>query len=334
MRTIAVTIYNHENQKQAAQTNRDKQPSKDSVKEPEPQANTAQENDTKEPEPTASGTTDAENDGQTTPDMAGATVQKNDTKEPEPTASGTTDAENMEQPIKEPVDSTEPEVIQDETDLQEVPAPCNFIIKDNRLGEGGPKAKFGMNLEAITVLKKVESGNRPATSDEQQILSRYVGWGGVPDAFEPDKAGWEKEYQELKAALTLEEYDSAKSSVLNAHYTSPTVIKAIYKAVSSMGFTYGRILEPAALGTSLVYCQKRCQNPNFTEWSWTASAGALRSCFTPMRGFISPDMRMRASRRTSLTLPSGMCRSVSTRSTTQSITGWASLSITTSWRKP
>lgn len=151
----------------------------------------------------------------------------------------------MKQPIKEPTASTEPEVIQDEVDLQEMPAPCNFIITDDRLGEGGPKAKFGMNMEAITVLKKVESENRPATPDEQQILSRYVGWGGVPDAFEPEKAGWEKEYQELKAALTLEEYDSAKSSVLNAHYTSPTVIKAIYKAVSSMGFTSGRILEPA-----------------------------------------------------------------------------------------
>ena len=221
-------------------------PALSSVKEPdEPKANAAQEDDIKKPKSTASGTTDAENEGQTSPDMAGSTVQKDDTDKPEPTASGTTDAENMKQPIKEPTASTEPEVIQDEVDLQEMPAPCNFIITDDRLGEGGPKAKFGMNMEAITVLKKVESENRPATSDEQQILSRYVGWGGVPDAFEPEKAGWEKEYQELKAALMPEEYDSAKSSVLNAHYTSPTVIKAIYGAVSSMGFTSGRILEPA-----------------------------------------------------------------------------------------
>ena len=245
LRTIAVTIYNHENQKQAAQTNRDKQPSKDSVKEPEPKANAAQENDTEKPEPAASGTTDAENGGQTTPDTAGSTLQEDDTDKPEPAASETTDSENAGQPIKEPTASTEPEVIQDEVDLQEMPAPCNFIITDDRLGEGGPKAKFGMNLEAITVLKKVESENRPATPDEQQVLSKYVGWGGVPDAFEPEKAGWEKEYQELKAALTPEEYDSAKSSVLNAHYTSPTVIKAIYGAVGSMGFTSGRILEPA-----------------------------------------------------------------------------------------
>ena len=147
--------------------------------------------------------------------------------------------------MEEPTVSPEPEVIQTESNAQEMPKPCNFIITDDRLGEGGPKAKFGMNMEAITALKKVESENRPATPKEQQVLSKYVGWGGVPEAFEPDKAGWEKEYQELKAALTPEEYDSAKSSVLNAHYTSPTVIKAIYGVVSSMGFTSGRILEPA-----------------------------------------------------------------------------------------
>ncbi len=203
-------------------------PALSSVKEPdEPKTNAAQEDDIKKPEPTASGTTDAENGGQTTPDTAGSTLQEDDTDKPEPT------------------DSTEPEVIQNEADLQEIPAPCNFIITDDRLGEGGPKAKFGRNMEAISVLKKVESGNRPATPDEQQALSKYVGWGGIPDAFEPGKPGWEKEYQELKASLTPEEYGSAKSSVLNAHYTSPTVIKAIYKAVSSLGFTSGRILEPA-----------------------------------------------------------------------------------------
>ena len=191
-------------------------PALSSVKEPdEPKANAAQEDDIKKPKPTASGTTDAGNAGQDTPDM------------------------------EEPTVSPEPEVIQAESNAQEMPKPCNFIIKDDRLGEGGPKAKFGTNMEAITALKKVESENRPATPEEQQVLSKYVGWGGIPDAFEPDKAGWEKEYQDLKTILTPEEYDSARASVLNAHYTSPTVIKAIYKAVSSMGFTSGRILEPA-----------------------------------------------------------------------------------------
>lgn len=157
------------------------------------------------------------------------------------------DSRNMKQPMPdtEPTVSTETEVVQGKSDLQEMPAPCNFIITDDRLGEGGPKAKFGMNMEAIAVLKQIESENRAATPDEQQALSKYVGWGGIPDAFEPGRDGWEKEYQELKEALTPEEYDSAKSSVLNAHYTSPKVIKAIYRAVCSMGFTSGKILEPA-----------------------------------------------------------------------------------------
>ena len=157
------------------------------------------------------------------------------------------DSRNLQQPTAdtEPTASTETEVVQGKSDLQEMPAPCNFTITDDRLGEGGPKAKFGMNMEAIAVLKQIESENRAATPDEQQVLSKYVGWGGIPDAFEPGRAGWEKEYQELKEALTPEEYDSAKSSVLNAHYTSPKVIKAIYGAVCSMGFTSGKILEPA-----------------------------------------------------------------------------------------
>ena len=159
------------------------------------------------------------------------------------------DSRNAKQPTpdtEEPV-FTETEVVQDTSDAQEVsvPVPCNFIITDDRLGEGGPKTKFRMNMEAITVLRQVEAENRVATPAEQQILSKYAGWGGIPDAFEPDKAGWEKEYQELKAALTPEEYDSARTSVLNAHYTSPVVIKAMYQAVGSMGFTSGNILEPA-----------------------------------------------------------------------------------------
>lgn len=145
---------------------------------------------------------------------------------------------------EEPV-FTETEVVQDTLDVQEVPVPvpCNFTITDDRLGEGGPKTKFCMNMDAITVLKQVESEGRTATPEEQQILSKYVGWGGIPDAFEPDKEGWKKEYQELKDILTPEEYTSAKASVLNAHYTSPVVIKAMYQAVGSMGFMSGNILE-------------------------------------------------------------------------------------------
>ena len=121
----------------------------------------------------------------------------------------------------------------------------NYHITDEHLGEGGPKAKFRANMEAIRVLKQLEAENRAATPEEQETLSRYVGWGGLPDAFDPDKPAWASEYAELKNALTDAEYAAARASTLNAHYTSPTVIRAIYEALGHMGFTSGNILEPA-----------------------------------------------------------------------------------------
>ena len=121
----------------------------------------------------------------------------------------------------------------------------NFRITDDHLGEGGPKAKYQMNTAAIRTLKQVEAEGRSATTEEQETLSRYVGWGGVPDAFDPDKPEWALEYAELKSLLTEEEYAAARSSTLNAHYTSPTVIRAIYEALGSMGFTTGNVLEPS-----------------------------------------------------------------------------------------
>ena len=121
----------------------------------------------------------------------------------------------------------------------------NFRITDDHLGEGGPKAKFRANMDAINTLQGIELEGRAATPEEQETLSRYVGWGGIPDAFDPDKPAWADEYLELKAALTPAEYEAARASVLNAHYTSPTVIKAIYEAVGNMGFTTGNILEPS-----------------------------------------------------------------------------------------
>ena len=124
-------------------------------------------------------------------------------------------------------------------------APQNFHITDDHLGEGGPKAKFRMNAEAITTLHEIEFDGRTATPEEQEILSRYVGWGALADAFDPNKPDWADEYKELQVLLTPEEYKAARASVLNAHYTSPTVIKAIYEAVGNMGFTSGNILEPA-----------------------------------------------------------------------------------------
>ena len=121
----------------------------------------------------------------------------------------------------------------------------NFRITDDHLGEGGPKAKFQANVEAIKLLKYLEETTGQATPEQQEILSRYVGWGGLADAFDPAKPAWAAEYAELKGLLTQEEYASARSSTLNAHYTSPTVIKAVYEAVGRMGFETGNILEPS-----------------------------------------------------------------------------------------
>ena len=125
------------------------------------------------------------------------------------------------------------------------PAAENFHITDDHLGEGGPKAKFHANVNAIRLLKELEANGQQASPEQQEILSRYVGWGGVPDAFDPDNESWSKEYAQLKELLTPEEYAAARGSTLNAHYTSPTVIRAIYEAIGNMGFQTGNILEPS-----------------------------------------------------------------------------------------
>lgn len=125
------------------------------------------------------------------------------------------------------------------------PPALDYRITDDALGHGGPKAKFRMNLEAIRTLDTIEGENRRATQQEQEILSRYVGWGGIPQAFDPNNSAWASEYAELKAALTETEYESARASTLNAHYTSPIVIKAVYQAIENLGFQRGNILEPS-----------------------------------------------------------------------------------------
>ena len=131
----------------------------------------------------------------------------------------------------------------------EPPAPKpelhNFQITDDHLGEGGAKAKFRMNMDAINLLKELEFDGRQATPEEQEVLAKYVGWGGLADAFDETKDNWKNEFAELYATLSPEEYAAARSSTLNAHYTSPTVIKAIYEAVGNMGFETGNILEPS-----------------------------------------------------------------------------------------
>ena len=124
-----------------------------------------------------------------------------------------------------------------------LPPAENFRILDDDLGTGGAKAKFRANMAAINLLKELEFEDLQASPEQQEILSRYVGWGGLADAFDPDKAGWRAEYDELKGVLSPEEYAAARASTLNAHYTSPTVIRAIYDAVENMGFQTGNILE-------------------------------------------------------------------------------------------
>ena len=144
--------------------------------------------------------------------------------------------------------STTPEAAAAEEGLNEEGAPelaGNFRITDEELGAGGPKQKFARNIKAIKTLFTLEQEHRGATAEEQQVLSQYVGWGGLADAFDPDKSSWAKEYAELKGLLSEEEYKAARGSVLNAHYTSPTVIRAIYDAVERMGFRTGNILEPS-----------------------------------------------------------------------------------------
>ena len=139
--------------------------------------------------------------------------------------------------------STESPTVEAERPTLEVAG--NFHITDDDLGVGGPKQKYARNIEAIRTLFRLEQEHRGATAEEQQVLSQYVGWGGLADAFDPDKDNWAKEYMELKGLLSEDEYAAARSSTLNAHYTSPVVIRSIYDAVEKMGFQSGNILEPS-----------------------------------------------------------------------------------------
>lgn len=146
-------------------------------------------------------------------------------------------------PMEEVPASEQP--IKVETVSEKEIIPENYRINDEHLGEGGPKVKFRANVEAIRVLKGLEAAGRSASTAEQEILARYVGWGGLADAFDESKPAWASECAELKNLLTRSEYEAARASTLNAHYTSPTIIRAIYETIDRMGFTTGNILEPA-----------------------------------------------------------------------------------------
>ena len=183
----------------------------------------------------------------------------------------------------------------------------NFRITDDHLGEGGPKAKYQANVAAIKLLKYLEETTGQATPEQQEVLSRYVGWGGLADAFDPDKPAWAAEYSELKELLTPEEYAAARASTLNAHYTSPTVIRAIYEAVEQMGFRTGNILEPSCgVGNFFGMLPESMAGAGCTAWSWTASPGGLPSSSTPR--LTSPWRALRPpTGGTFTTLPSATC---------------------------
>ena len=176
---------------------------------------------------------------------------ENALRQEEPDKPELTDEKLDELPISAVVDGkvqTFPDAATLDEALNAEPAPepaGNFHITDDDLGVGGPKQKFARNIEAIRTLFKLEEEHRGATAEEQRVLSQYVGWGGLADAFDPGKDSWAKEYAELKGLLSEDEYAAARSSTLNAHYTSPVVIRSIYDAVEKMGFQSGNILEPS-----------------------------------------------------------------------------------------
>ena len=179
------------------------------------------------------------------------TVNLTPAHEPDEDKPPLTDEELDELPISTVMDGkvqTFPDAAALDEALNAEPAPepaGNFRITDDHLGEGGAKQKYARNIEAIRTLFKLEREHRGATAEEQQVLSQYVGWGGLADAFDPGKDSWAKEYAELKGLLSADEYAAARSSTLNAHYTNPTVIRGIYDAVERMGFRSGNILEPS-----------------------------------------------------------------------------------------
>ena len=179
------------------------------------------------------------------------TVNLTPAHEPDEDKPPLTDEELDELPISTVMDGkvqTFPDAAALDEALNAEPAPepaGNFRITDDHLGEGSAKQKYARNIEAIRTLFKLEQEHRGATAEEQQVLSQYVGWGGLADAFDPNKDGWAKEYTELKNLLSEDEYTAARSSTLNAHYTSPAVIRGIYDAVERMGFRSGNILEPS-----------------------------------------------------------------------------------------
>ena len=204
----------------------------------------------------------------------------------------------------------------------------NFHITDDDLGIGGPKQKYARNIEAIRTLFQLEQEHRGAAAEEQQVLSQYVGWGGLADAFDPNKDGWAKEYAELKGLLSEDEYAAARSSTLNAHYTSPTVIRSIYDAVERMGFRSGNILEPSmGVGNFFGMLPDTMQGSRLYGVELDSITGRIAKKLYPqaditVAGFETTD------RRDFMTSLWATCPLVSTRSTTRRTTNLALASTT------
>ena len=210
----------------------------------------------------------------------------------------------------------------------------NFRITDDHLGEGGAKQKYARNIEAIRTLFKLEEEHRGATAEEQQVLSQYVGWGGLADAFDPGKDSWAKEYAELKGLLSEDEYVAARSSTLNAHYTSPTVIRSIYDAVERMGFRSGNILEPSmGVGNFFGMLPDSMADSRLYGVELDSITGRIAKMLYPqaditVAGFETTD------RRDFYDLAVATCPSATTRSTIRRTTSWDLVSTIISLRKP
>lgn len=205
----------------------------------------------------------------------------------------------------------------------------NFRITDDDLGTGGPKAKFQANMAAIRLLKNLEQEGLQASPEQQEILSRYVGWGGLADAFDESKPTWSEEFAELRSTFTPEEYTAARASTLNAHYTSPTVIRAIYEAVGNMGFRTGNILEPSmGVGNFFGMLPEEMQSSRLYGVELDSISGRIARQLYPQANITMAVLKP-PSERTFLTLPLAMYPLGSTRSTIPPTTSWVLTSTTT-----
>lgn len=235
------------------------------------------------------------------------------------------DGLRQDEPETEAPAQDEPEQLE-----ENAPEPAgNFRITDDDLGAGGPKQKYARNIEAIRTLFTLEQEHRGATAEEQQVLSQYVGWGGLADVFDSSKENWASEYAELKGLLSETEYAAARESTLNAHFTSPVVIRAIYDAVERMGFHGGNILEPSmGVGNFFGMLPESMADSRLYGVELDSITAESQKCFTRR-----PTLQLLALRLLtagiSMTLPSAMFLSASTRSMIRHTTSWAFPSITT-----